>query len=325
MRKLKLALPKGSLEKATYGLFQGAFYKISGQERTYRPRINDPNIEVKVLRPQEIPVYVANGEHDVGITGVDWIIETGATVKQLLDLEYGKVRVVSAFQKSVRQPSIDSFFESKWRRGASVRVSTEYLNITSKYLMSLESYKRRFGTAEPMVVTPWWTKGRNPKAVVYLSFGATEAKPPEDADAIIDVAETGSSLEQNSLKVADEIIVSTARLITNRQAMADSSKREKIYDLVAGLKGVVEGRKKVHIFLNVRESNLDGLLKSLPALKGPTVNPLSVKGWYAINTVVAKSEMLRLLPVLRKRAQGLVVHAPDQVLSLEEMDQGGGR
>jgi ATP phosphoribosyltransferase len=322
MRKLKLTLPKGSLEAATSELFRGAFYRIAGQERTYRPAINDPEIELKILRPQEIPVYVAGGVYDVGVTGVDWVVETGAKVEKLLDLEYGKVRVVSAIQKSVKGENTGRFFESRWSKGLPVRISTEYLNLATRYLKSIPAYKKRFGTQEPMVVTPWWTKGRNAKAAVFLSFGATEAKPPEDADAIIDVTETGSSLEQNNLKIVDTLMVSTAHLISNRRAMADPWKREKVYDLMAVLKGVVEARKKVHIFLNVKEKDLDRLLKALPALKRPTISPLSEKGWYAVNTVVAKSELLGLIPVLRRMAQGLVVHEPEQVLPLEEL---GGR
>jgi ATP phosphoribosyltransferase len=323
LKTLKLTLPKGSLEAATSELFKGAFYRIAGQERTYRPAINDPEIELKILRPQEIPVYVAGGVYDVGVTGVDWVVETGAKVERLLDLEYGKVRVVSAIQKSVKASDIGGFFESRWKVGLPVRISTEYLNLATRYLRSIPSYKKRFGNQEPKVVTPWWTKGKNAKAVVYLSFGATEAKPPEDADAIIDVTETGSSLEQNNLKIADTIMVSTAHLVSNRKAMADPWKREKIYDLMAVLKGVVEARKKVHIFLNVREKDLARLLRALPALKRPTISPLSEKGWYAVNTVVAKSELLGLIPVLRRMAQGLVVHEPEQVLPLEEL--GGSK
>lgn len=324
MNRLKLTLPKGSLEKATYELFGEAFYKISGQERTYRPLINDPEIEVKILRPQEIPIYVASGVHDAGITGVDWIRETGTEVERLLDLEYGRVRIVSAIQKNAKPRTIDSFFDGRWRDGLQVRISTEYLNLASRYLQSLPSYRRRFGSIEPMLITPWWTKGRNARAVVYLSFGATEAKPPEDADAIVDVTETGSSLAQNNLAVADTLMESTAYLITNKSALADPWKREKLYDLMAMLKGVVEARKRVHIFVNVKEEDLDTLLKALPALKRPTVSPLSKKGWYAINTVVAKSELIGLIPTLRKLAQGLVVHEPSQVLPLDEIRSGPG-
>jgi len=265
---------------------------------------------------------VAGGVHDVGVTGIDWVLETGAKVEKLLDLEFGRVKVVSAIQKSVKAESINAFFDSRWRRGLPVRISTEYLNLASRYLKSLSSYKKRFGGSEPQVVTPWWTRGRNPKAVIYLSFGATEAKPPEDADAIVDVTETGSSLEQNNLRVADTLMVSTAHLIAGRRAFADPWKREKIYDLLAVLKGVVEARKKVHIFLNVREKDLQRLLKALPALKRPTVSPLSQKGWFAVNTVVAKSELLGLIPALRRMAQGLVVHEPEQVLPLEEIGKG---
>lgn len=318
MKRLKLTLPKGSLERATFELFNCAFYKISGQERTYRPMINDPDIELKILRPQEIPEYVATGIHDAGITGLDWIVETRAEVEKLLDLEFGKVEIVSAVPKELDKP-IDSFFEEKWSNGLAVRISTEYLNIASEYLKALQSYKKRFGNLEPTVITPWWMKGSNPLALIFLSFGATEAKPPEDADAIIDVVETGLTLEQNNLKVEDTIMSSSAYLITNKQALSDTWKREKLYDLVALLRGVIEARKKIHIFVNVQKDNLNALLKILPSLKGPTISPLSKEGWYAVNTVVNKSELISIIPKLRKLAQGLVIHNPEQVLSLEEM------
>jgi ATP phosphoribosyltransferase len=324
MTKIKLTLPKGSLEKATYELFQGAFYRIKGQERTYRPVINDPEIELKILRPQEIPLFVAEGVYDVGVTGMDWIVETGAKVEELIDLEYGMVRIVSAIPRDVRAASINAYFEERWKRGLTVRISTEYLKLAARFLTSLEAYKKRFGDAEPEIVTPWWTRGQNPRAAIHLSFGATEAKPPEEADAIIDVTETGTSLEQNNLRITDTIMVSTAHLVANKRALADEGKREKIYDLMALLKGVVEARKRIHIYLNVREKNLEKLLSSLPALKGPTVSPLSEKGWYAINTVVAKSEMPELVPKLRRLAQGLVVHEPQLVLPLDEIKQRSG-
>lgn len=322
MNRLKLTLPKGSLEKPTYEIFQRAFYKISGQDHTYRPLINDLEIELKILRPQEIPVYVAEGMQDAGITGIDWITETGAEVERLLDLEYGRVRLVAAIPKSLAYSSVNSMLEEFWSQDRSVRISTEYLNLAARYVKSMPAYRKRFGTQEPLVVTPWWRKGENANAPIYLSFGATEAKPPEDADLIIDVIDTGATLDQNNLKPVDTILNSTTYLIANKQALNDSWKREKIYDVLALLKGVVEAQKRLHVFVNVKEENLRQLLDSLPALKEPTVSPLAEKGWYAVNTVLEKGELLKLLPVLRRLAQGLVVHEPRQVLSLEEIMEG---
>jgi len=171
-------------------------------------------------------------------------------------------------------------------------------------------------------VTPWWRRGENPKVSIYLSFGATEAKPPEDADAIIEVAETGSSLEQNDLKAIETVMESTAVLIANRDSLKDCLKREKIYDILTLLKGVVDGRKKLHIFVNVSKDKLPELLERLPALKRPTISPLSDKDWYSVNTVIEKDRFLQLLPILRKLAQGLVVYEPRQVLPLEEIPSG---
>jgi len=259
---------------------------------------------------------------DIGITGSDWIKETGAEVEKLQDLEYGRVRIVAAIPKSMPYNSASSLFEGLWSQGRPVRISTEYLNVASQFVRSIPEYQKRFGSREPLIVTPWWRKGENHQAVIYLSFGATEAKPPEDADLIVEVTETGTSLEQNELKQIGTIMESTAQLIANKIALADPWKREKIIDVMTLLKGVVEAQKRLHLFVNVKEENLQELLNLLPALRTPTVNPLSKKGWYAINTVVAKSELLQLIPTLRKLAQGLVVHEPQQVLALEDIANG---
>ena len=322
-RQLKLALPKGSLEKATFDLFQRAYYKISGQDRTYRPFFGDPDIELRILRPQEIPMYVADGAQDVGITGIDWIRETGAEVERVLDLEYGKVKIVTAFPKSAPYEKSSELIEDFWRKGKPVRVSAEYLNITSHFLKSIPSYRKRFGEKEPMIITPWWRKGDNHMASIYLSFGATEAKPPEIADLIVDVTETGTTLEQNNLRQAETIMVSTAHLVTNKSVLEDPWKREKLFDMKIMLRGVVEAQKKLHILVNVREANIQKLLKELPALKRPTISPLSEKGWFAVNTVISRGDLLKMLPTLRRLTQGLVVHEPQQILSLDEFSEKG--
>jgi len=321
MNKVKFAIPWGSLAKNTFEILERAGYKILGQERTYRPTINDPKIELKILRPQEIPFFVSEGLQDVGITGQDWISETCADVEILQNLEYGKIKIIIAISKRFDKiNSLSSLMETLWSKGKDVRISTEYLNITTEYVKNNPSYRRRFGKSEPLVVTPWWRRGENPRVSVFLSFGATEAKPPEDADAIVDVTETGATLEQNNLKAIETIMESTAVLIANKKSLADPQKKEKIYDILTLLRGVVDGAKRLHIFVNVKKENLPKLLKKLPALKKPTIAPLSDKGWYSVNTVIEKDLFLKLLPTLRKLAQGLVVYEPRQVLSLDEIN-----
>jgi ATP phosphoribosyltransferase len=317
--RIKLAIPKGSLEKDTFGLLERALYRVYGKSRTYRPVLSDQEIEVKLLRPQEIPIVVHEGAYDVGITGQDWVKETNVDVETLFDLRYGAVRLVLAAPESTHAASADEYMEEIWSSDRSVRISTEYLNIASKYVSSLPSYRRRFGDKSPLVITPWWTKGDNEAARVYLSFGATEAKPPEEADAILDVVETGTTLQANKLRILDTALRSTTVLIANRESLRDVGKREKIYDILTLLKGVVEAEGKLHIFVNVRKENLNELLSRLPALKRPTISSLSDPNWFSINTIIEKSELFKLLPTLRKLAQGLVVHEPQQILSLEQI------
>jgi ATP phosphoribosyltransferase len=320
MAKVKFAIPAGSLSKATFEIFQRSGYKVSGQERTYRPTINDPKIELKILRPQEIPFFVSEGLQDIGITGEDWIRETRADVEILQNLEYGKIRLVVAVPEKLSEiGAMSEIMDNVWSKGRNFRVSTEYLNIASEYIKSNPSYKKRFGDADPIIVTPWWRKGDNPRAKVFLSFGATEAKPPENSDCIIDVTETGTTLEANNLKIIETVMTSSAVLIANNQALEDPKKREKIYDIVSLLKGVVDGSKRIHIFVNVRKSNLQKLLTELPALKNPTISPLADESWVSVNTVIEKDCLIELLPKIRKLAQGLVVYEPRQVLALEEI------
>ena len=319
MPRVKFAIPKGSLWEDTVKLLSQAFYEFKGAERTYRPVVGDPEIELKVLRPQEIPLYVAAGYHDIGITGRDWLEETGADVEVLADLEYGSVKLVMAAPAQTPYESFDQMLEEYASENKPLRISTEYLNLTSRFVRSLPSYSKRFGDSEPLMVTPWWRRGENEAVKIYLSFGATEAKPPEEADAIMDVTRTGATLAQNNLKIIDVVLESSAMLVANKEALKDEWKGEKIYDVLTLLKGVVEGRKMLHIFVNVEERNLQRLVNLLPALKGPTISRLSKEGWYAVNTVVSREDFLRILPRLRRLAQGLVVHDPRLILPLEEI------
>ena len=210
---------------------------------------------------------------------------------------------------------IDNFAQNK----KTLRFSTEYLKSTSSYIKSKESYKKYFGDLEPTIVTPWSRTGNNKMVEIFLSFGATEAKPPEDVDAVLDITETGTTLIQNNLKIIDQVMESTAVLIANKDALKDPIKKEKIIYMIVLLKGVVEARKKLHIFVNVEKDNLEELLRILPSLKGPTISNLSKEGWYGVNTIVDKQEYIRLIPEIRKIAQGLVTLEPSQILSLENI------
>lgn len=316
---MKFAVPKGSIEEATFKILEKSWTRVVRRERTYRVMLDDPEISVKMLRPQEIPNLVSDGLYDVGITGRDWVAETKSDVDILLDLEYGRIKLVIAIPDSYHYKSLDDMILDYSKKKKILRISSEYLTTAARFIMQCKNYRKFYGTKQPMIVTPWLRTGNNKNVQIFLSFGATEAKPPEDVDAIMDVTETGTTLTQNQLKIVDTVMESTAVLIANKASLRDRSKREKIYDIVTMLHGAVEGKKHLHLFLNVRQENLSRLLRELPSLKRPTISPLSEKGWYGINTVIPKSEFHKLIPKLRKIAQGLVVHEPKQILALEEI------
>ena len=276
-------------------------------------------IVVKMLRPQEIPTLVSEGLYDVGITGKDWVGETNSDVESILDLEYGKIRLVIAFPDKYTYKNLDAMIADYGKKKKTLRISSEYLRTASKFIKSLKSYQKYYGKKDPLIVTPWMRLGNNKDVQIHLSFGATEAKPPEDVDAIMDVTETGTTLKQNKLKIVDEVLTSTAHLIINKKSLKDPKKREKIFDMITLIRGAVNGRKYLHIYLNVEEKNLKKLLSQMPSLKRPTISPLSEDGWFGVNTVIKKEEFHKLIPKLRKIAQGLVVHEPRQILELEEI------
>lgn len=190
-------------------------------------------------------------------------------------MEYGKVKQVIAIPESFKFNSLDELIDDFALNKKTLRFSTEYLKSASQYIKSKGNYKKHFGDLEPTIVTPWSRTGDNKLVEIFLSFGATEAKPPEDVDAVFDITETGTTLIQNNLKIIDQVMESTAVLIANKEALKDPIKREKIIDMIVLLKGVVEARKKLHIFVNVEKDNLKALLNILPSLKGPTVSNLS--------------------------------------------------
>ncbi|HET8720347.1 MAG TPA: ATP phosphoribosyltransferase [Candidatus Nitrosotenuis sp.] len=319
MTKVKFAIPKGSLEEATFALLERSWTKVKRKSRTYSVTLDDPEIIVKMLRPQEIPTFVSDGLYDVGITGKDWIAETKSDVEPILDLEYGRIKLVVAIPDSYKFKSFDEMIASYAKQKKVLRVSSEYLTTASKFIKEQKSYKKFFGNKEPQIVTPWLRLGANKNVQIHLSFGATEAKPPDAVDAIMDVTETGTTLGQNQLKIVDVIKESSAHLIANKNSLRDKAKREKIFDILTMMRGAVQGKKYLHIYLNVQEKNLSKLLESIPSLKKPTVSPLSTKGWYGVNTVIPKEEFHKMIPKLRKIAQGLVVHEPRQILELEEI------
>lgn len=313
-----MAIPKGSLEEDTLSFLNQAGIKLYGISRSYRPSTNYRGLFIKILRPQEIPLLVQEGSYDIGISGIDWVRENGADVKVLLDLEYGKVKIVLATPMNSNLNSLKDLVELSLERP--VRVSTEYLNLARDWIYSNESYREVYDEP-PTILTPWYRVDGNERFKLLLSFGATEAKPPEDADAIIDNTATGTTLARNGLRPVQRIFESSAVLIANRDSMKDGEKLEAIKDLFALFRGVVFARRNVHVFMNVEEGNLEELISLLPALKGPTVSKLSKEGWYAVNTVLEREKLLELLPKLRKLAQGLVVTDPRQVLLLEDVEE----
>jgi ATP phosphoribosyltransferase len=225
MSKVKFAIPKGSLEEATFKLLENSWTKVSRKSRTYRVFLDDPEIMVKMLRPQEIPNLVADGLYDVGITGKDWINETKSDVEPLLDLEYGKIKLVIAIPDTLKFKNFDQMIAEYAKNKKILRLSSEYLTNASKFIKSCKSYKKAFGNKDPMIITPWMRVGTNKNVQIHLSFGATEAKPPEDVDAIMDVTETGTTLKQNGLKIIDTVMKSSAHLIANKKSLKDKNKR----------------------------------------------------------------------------------------------------
>ena len=320
---LKLTIPKGSLQEDIASFFERAGLKLkSVSKRDYRPSVGDPEIYIKLLRPQEIPNYlIGENEFDLGISGIDWVKETKAEVDVLLDLEIGAVSIVLCAPNSWENINcLDDILQKFYDDNRVLRISTEYLTLSANYLKENKTYKNLYGDVIPLVITPWRIWGENEKVKIFLSFGATEAKPPEEVDVIIDNTSTGTTIKANNLKVVEIIDTSTAVLIANKNALKDDWKREKIKDILVLLKGVIEARKKLHIFMNIREENLNKVLLELPALKRPTISKLAgSEGWYAINTIIKKDEFLSLIPILRKYTQGLVVHEPRQILPLEEV------
>ena len=284
---LRLVLPKGSLEKATIQLFADAdLAVVRGSDVDYRGTIDDPRVtEVMVLRPQEIPRYVASGMFDLGITGRDWVEETSVDVVSLTELHYSKatarpIRIVLAVAG-------DSPVESVKELPAGVRVQTEYPALTRRFF-----------------------EQAGVEAEITLSYGATEAKVPEIADAVVEITETGRALRAAGLKIIETIVVSYTELIANPASHADPQKRKAMEQLMTLLSGALEARGRVLVKLNVDEANLSTVIGLLPALKSPTVSKLYGDDAFAVETVVAKSEINTLIPALRDAGATGIIELP---------------
>lgn len=317
MGKVRFAIPKGSLEKATFKLLNQAWAQVAHKERSYNVYLNDPDIEVKMMRPQEIPTLVSERLYDIGITGSDWVQETSSDVTLMANLEYGGIRLVTAFPDSLPHQTLDAVIAQYAKEGRIFRLSSEYLTTASRFIKQCPSYIKEFGDQDPMIVTPWLRLGTNNNVQIHLSFGATEAKPPHDVDAILDVTETGTTLVQNNLKIADTVLTSSAHLVGNKDSLKDPKTHDKMLDILSLLRGAVQARKFLHIYFNVHSDNLERVLQHLTSLKKPTVSPLSDDNWYAINTIIRKEEYHSLVPRLSRLGQGLVIHEPRQILEMD--------
>jgi ATP phosphoribosyltransferase len=287
--KLKLGLPKGSLETATIDLFRRAGYNITTSTRSYFPAIDDPEIECMLIRAQEMARYVEDGILDAGLTGRDWVEESEAKVEAIADLVYakqsfGKVRWVLAV------PETSPFQTVKDLQGKII--ATELVATTKRYLAA-----------------------NGVSAKVEFSWGATEVKPPVLADAIVEVTETGSSLRANNLKIIDTVMKSNTQLIVNVGSWQDRWKRRKLEDMRMLLEGAINALGKVGLMLNVHKQCLDAVLQVLPALKRPTISHLSDEDWLAVNTILDESTVRDIIPRLKQAgAQGIVEYPLNKIV-----------
>jgi ATP phosphoribosyltransferase len=287
--KLKFGIPKGSLENATIDLFRRAGYNITTSSRSYFPAIDDPEIECMLIRAQEMARYVEDGVLDAGLTGRDWVAENEANVETVADLIYakqsfGKVRWVLAAPESSPFRSVQDLHGKI--------IATELVNTTERYLVA-----------------------RNVRAKVEFSWGATEVKPPELADAIVEVTETGSSLRANKLRILDTVLESNTQLIANIDAWANTEKRRKLEDMKMLLEGAMNALGKVGLMLNVKKDDLKSVLNVLPALKNPTISQLSDERWVAVNTILDEATVRDIIPRLKDAgAQGIVEYPLNKIV-----------
>ncbi len=286
---LKIGIPKGSLENATIELFRKAGFSITTASRSYYPAIDDPEIECMLIRAQEMARYVQDGVLDAGLTGRDWVEENEANVETVADLVYakqsfGKVRWVLAAPESSQFRTVEDL------QGKTI--ATELVSTTKRFLA-----------------------GKGVKARVEFSWGATEVKPPELADAIVEVTETGSSLRANKLRILETVLESNTQLIANRDSWADVWKRKKLQDIKLLLEGAMNALGKVGLMLNVQKDDLSAVLAVLPALKNPTIGQLSDDSWLAVHTILEETTVRSIIPRLKEAgAQGIVEYPLNKIV-----------
>ena len=281
MKKLVLGLPKGSLQDATFAILEKAGFRVRTSSRSYVPQVDDPEIDARLIRAQEISRYVELGMLDAGITGYDWIVENGSKVKEVAELLYAK-QGFRPVRWVVAVPNNSSIRTVKDLNGK--RIATEAVGLTRRFL-----------------------KANKIKADVEFSWGATEVKAPDLVDAIVELTETGSSLRANNLRILETVIESTTRLIANRNAWKQSWKRAKLEQLAMLMTGALAAESKVLLKMNVREGGVNALSRILPSLHAPTVNALSDTGWVAIESVVEESVVREIIPRLKKAgAEGII-------------------
>jgi ATP phosphoribosyltransferase len=287
--KIRLGIPKGSLQEATLQLFAQAGLPIHTNSRSYFPSTGDPEIECMLIRAQEMARYVEHGALDAGLTGLDWVVESGLDVVAVSDLIYakqsrGKVRWVLAVPET-------SSYENPEDLAGKI-IATELVNVTKTYFSS-----------------------RGVDVKVEFSWGATEVKPPMLADAIVEVTETGSSLRANHLRIMDTVLESNTQIIANKSSWAHCEKKRKIENLALMLRGAMEAKDRVGLMLNVRKADLERVLGVLPALKRPTISTLSDPDWLAVNTVIEESLAWQVIPRLKEaNAQGIVEYPLNKVV-----------
>ena len=287
--KIRLGIPKGSLQEATLQLFARAGLQVYTNGRSYQATTGDPEIECMLIRAQEMARYVDHGALDAGLTGLDWVLESGLEVVTVADLIYakqsrGKVRWVLAVPEESRYQRAEDL-------GGTI-VATELVNVTREYFAR---------------------KGVN--VSVEFSWGATEVKPPMLADAIVEVTETGSSLRANHLRIIETVLESNTQVIANKKSWADAERRSKIQNLALMLRGAMEAQGRVGLMLNVRRSDLPGVLAVLPALNSPTVSTLSDPEWVAVNTIIDEHLAWEMIPRLKAaNATGIVEYPLNKVV-----------
>ena len=286
---LKLGIPAGSLQEATRELFERAGYRITISSRSYYPTIDDEEIDCLTVRAQEMARYVEQGVLDAGITGHDWVVETGANVEEICELVYSKVsRRPTRWVLCV--PNDSEIHSASDLQGK--RIATEVVNMTNNYL-----------------------KNHGVSADVEFSWGATEVKPPRLADAIGEVTETGNSLRANNLRIVDELLQSTPRLIANRDSVMDAWKKRKLTDIALMLKSCLAAEGKVGLMMNVPKQDLQSILEVLPALQTPTISSLADSDWVDVNTIVEEAVVRNIVPQLKEAgARGIVEYAISKII-----------